>query len=319
MKSIILKTSDHYLTHLIWEEPALQPLLGTESVQSSYRRMAAEIARAQRALHGREQARSTRHLLLNRLCDVLGWTLSDEETVETAEGTEDAGAPLLIDGEATLARVRALGPDAPLDLPPMGIHRRFAPSLSMVRVLEERQLAWGILLNAYELRLIRRAEGFIASHISFDLTAIAEGGQAGYAAWRLVWALLRAEALQADPPILKRVVTLGREHQEKVGEGLGRQVQEAVVAFVQGIVSHPTNREKLPQPMAAEYLREVYAQALRVLYRVLFTLYAESRSLLPVDIPTYRDGYSLTRLARFVTDPDTDPRRRPNQGEDSWN
>ena len=167
--------SDYYLTHLIWEEPALQPLLGTESVQSSYRRMAAEIARAQRALHGREQARSTRHLLLNRLCDVLGWTLSDEETVETAEGTEDAGAPLLIDGEATLARVRALGPDAPLDLPPMGIHRRFAPSLSMVRVLEERQLAWGILLNAYELRLIRRAEGFIASHISFDLTAIAEG------------------------------------------------------------------------------------------------------------------------------------------------
>jgi hypothetical protein len=303
--------SEYYLTHLMWDEPRLKPLLGSESAQSSYHRAATIISHAQRALRAREQPRSTRTLLLKPLGELLGWALGDEETVETGEGAEDAGTPLVLNGQGVFARLRALAPDAPLDLPPTGLHRRFAPTLSMVRVLEEQKLAWGLLLNAYELCLLRRAEGFVASHISFDLTSIAEGSQPGYDAWKLLWALLRDEALQADPPVLERVVTFGREHQERVGEGLGRQVQEALVAFVQGMVTHPGNRDRLPQPISHDDLRTIYAESLRVLYRILFALYAESRNLLPLDLPTYRDGYALTRLARNATRPETDPRRRP--------
>jgi hypothetical protein len=303
--------SEYYLYHLMWDEPKLKPLLGTESGQSSYRRAATIISHAQRALRAREQPRSTQTLLLKPLGELLGWGLGDEETIETVEGVEDAGAPLILNGQGVFARLRALAPDAPLDLPQSGLHRRFAPTLSMVRVLEEQKLTWGLLLNAYELRLMRRAEGFVASHISFDLTSIAEGSQPGYDAWKLLWALLRDEALQADPPVLERVVTLGREHQERVGEGLGRQVQEALVAFVQGMVSHPANRDRLRQPISHDDLRTIYAESLRVLYRILFALYAESRNLLPLDLPTYRDGYALTRLARLATCPETDPRRRP--------
>lgn len=303
--------SEYYFTRLLWDEPRLSQHLGSDTLDAAYRDAVRVISRAQRQLRAREQARSTRTLLLSPLCEVLGWRLGDEESIETGAGTEDAGAPLLVGDDASFARVRAIEPDAQLDLPPRGIHRRFAPSLSMVRVLEEQKLTWGILLNAYELRLIRRAEGFVSSHIGFDLTSIAEGSKAGYDAWRLLWAILRGDALEAEPPVLEQAAALGREHQEKVGEGLGRQVQEALVALAQGIVSHPANADKIPSPITAEFLRGLHAESLRLLYRILFALYGESRNLLPLDLPTYREGYAVKKLADLATAPDTDPRRRP--------
>ncbi len=304
--------SEYYLRNLLWDEPKLRPLLGLDACNASCRRAAAEVGRAQRALRARHQARSTRTLLLTPLADILSWELGqEEETVETAEGAESAGQALRVDGRS-IARVLAIEPDAPMDLPPTGIHRRFAPTLSVVRALEELNLTWAILLNAYELRLIRRAEGFVSSHVGFDLTSIAEGGQPGFDAWQLLWALLRSEALAAEPMVLERAVANGREHQAGVGAALGGQVQDAIVAFAQGIISHAANRETIPQPVPHDYLTRLYTEALRVLYRILFALYAEARSLLPLDLPTYRDAYSVTRLARRAADPQADPRRNPS-------
>lgn len=302
--------SEYYLTHLLWDEPRIRPLLGLDTLQASYRRAAAEILRAQRALRARQQSRSTQTLLLNPLAEILSWTLGEASTVVTAEREEDAGRPLGVEGK-TVARVVTIGPDAPLDLPPTGVHRRFAPTFSLVRVLEEQSLTWGILLNAYELRLVRRAEGFVSSHIGFDLTSIAQGSQPGFEAWKLLWALLRADALLADPPVLERVVEEGRQHQEGVGKALGEEVEEAVKAFVQGILSHPANAQRRTDLVKPEGLKQLYAESLRVLYRILFVLYGESRNLLPLDIQAYRDGYALTRLARRATDPESDPRLNP--------
>jgi uncharacterized protein (DUF433 family) len=253
--------------------------------------------------------RSTRTLLLNPLAEILGWTLGEEESIQTEVEVEDAGSALLLDGRP-FARIVALGPDAHLDLPPLGHHRRFAPTLSIVRVLEEQNLTWGILLNRFELRLIRRAEGFMSSHIAFDLTSIAAGSPAGFDAWRLLWALLRQDALANQPSVLDRIVAIGREHQEGVSHALGGQVQRAVIEYLQGIISHPENLSRIPQPLAPEFLHRLYAESLRVLYRMLFALYGESRGLLP-DLPTYREGYSITRLARRAVASETDPRRVP--------
>lgn len=302
--------SEYYLTHLLWDEPRLKALLGLDTIQASYRRAAAEILRAQRALRARQQSRSTRTILLNPIAEILGWTLGEASTVATAEGEEDAGQPLLIEGK-TIARVITIGPDAPLDLPVTGTHRRFAPNFSIIRVLEEQNLMWGVLLNAYELRLVRRAEGFVSSYIGFDLTSIAEGSQPGFRAWQLLWALLRADALSTDPPVLERVVEEGRQHQEGVGESLGEQIEGAVVAFVQGILSHPMNAQHHHELINPEGLKQLYTESLRILYRILFVLYGESRNLLPLDMPAYDGGYALTRLARRAAAPETDPRLNP--------
>jgi hypothetical protein len=301
--------SEYYLTHVIWEDPRLRNLLGTDDLNASYRRAASELLRAERALRDRYTPKSTRTLLLNPLAEILGWNIGEEETVQTEVGIEDAGCALLVDGRP-VARVIALGPDAPLDLAPLGHHRRFAPSVSIVRVLEEQDQTWGILLNRFELRLVRRAEGFIASYIAFDLTSIAAGSPAGSDAWRLLWALLRQDAFISEPFLLDRVVSIGREHQERVSGALGTQVQNAIIDFLQGIISHPDNRARLPQPLTESVLKQLYAECLRVLYRMLFALYGESRGLLP-DVPTYRNGYSITKLSRQAVAPETDPRRVP--------
>jgi hypothetical protein len=307
--------SQYFLTRLMWDESRLRGRLGEATVEKAWQAATRAIRDGRRALRDRQQPRSTRTLLLNPLAGILGWRLGTEERLETGEGEEDAGAPLLVDSGEVLARIRALAPDVAFDLPPAGRHRRFAPSLSLVRVLEREALAWGVLINAYEVRLIRRSEGFVSSWMAFDLGAIAEAGEAGRAAWRILWAILRDEALQAVPTVLDEVVALGREHAAMVGAGLGRQVQEAVVAFIQGVLDHPANRGRLDPPVPAPAdLQVLYAEALRVLYRILFILYGESRGLLPTDMATYREGYSLARLVRLATDAATDPPRAGTAG-----
>ncbi len=299
--------SEYFITHLLWDEPQLREHLDSQGAAQTLRRAQSALSHARRELRDRTQATSTRTLLLNPLAEILGWRLGEEERVETAEGTEEAGAPLLDDGGSPVARVRVVAPDAHLDLAPAGLHRRYAPHLSLVRVLEDQGLSWGILANAHELRLVRRAEGFIASHLALSLTDLADGSAASPDIWRLMWGLLRQQAWE-PPPVADRVVALSREHQARVGTGLGRQVQAAVEALLRGVIGHPDNAGRLPE-ITPEVLRDLYGQNLRFLYRLLFVLYAEARNLLPVDLPTYREGYSLARLAALATDPRTDPRR----------
>lgn len=300
--------SEYFLTRLLWEEPSLRDYTGQLSAQDSFKRAFRTVRESQKALRDRRQVRSTESLLVEPLSEILGWNLEDRERIDTDFGAEDAGRALLGPNGQPIARVIAVPPDAAMDAAPEGYHRRFAPSSSLARVLEETNLNWGILVNAYRLRVIRRKDGLLTSSLEFDLSAIADAGHDGFEAWRVAWALLRNESWQAAPCVLDRIVTLGRDHMQRVNENLGLQVQNAIVSFCQGILDNPRNRELLDSVPAEELLPKLYSQALKVLYRLLFILYAESRNLLPMDLPTYRDGYSLTRLSRRATNPETDPR-----------
>jgi len=228
------------------------------------------------------------------------------KTRSELEQEEEAGAPLL-DGEddRVLGRALCISPDAHLEAAPAGLHRRFAPTQSLARVLREEDLDYGMLLNAFELRLVCTV-GTLPSHIGFDLTAIAEGTEPGLQAWKLMHALLNQPALGAEPPLLDRVRKIGAEHQLSVSNTLGRQVQQAIVRLMQGVLDHPDNKEKLPATISEQFLHELYQESLRYLYRLLFILYAEDLNLLPMDVLTYREGYSLNRLIRLAREPGQD-------------
>jgi hypothetical protein len=293
--------SEYYFTQVIWEDTAVKADLDVSGANGALRRAATLISRAQRTLVERQRPASTQSALLLPLAELLGWQLGEPERVETEEGSEEAGAALLDSEGKPLARVRWLAPDAPMDLPSERVHRRFAPTLSMVRVLEEENLTWGLLLNAYELRLIRRAEGFVHSSLSVDLATMVEDPEDGPRSWRLIWGLLRAGAWTTTPAVLDRAVMQAKDHAAKVGKGLGQQVQQAVVDLVQGILDHPDNAARRSELIDSAALARLYRQALRTLYRCLFVLYGEARGLLPLDIPTYRESYSLSRLSRLAT------------------
>ncbi len=293
--------SEYYCTRLLWTDPQLGPEIDQDAAEKLYKRASSTVRFAQRQLRDRELARSTYTLLLDRLAELLGWRLGKAGKIVTElEQEEEGGAPLL-DGEdnRVLGRALCIAPDAHLDAAPAGLHRRFAPTQSLARVLREQDLAYGMLLNAFELRLVCTV-GILPSHIGFDLTAIAEGTEPGLQAWKLMHALLSQPVLAAEPPLLDRVRKIGAEHQLSVSNTLGRQVQQAIVRLMQGVLDHPDNRQSLPETISDSFLHELYQESLRYLYRLLFILYAEDLNLLPMDVLTYREGYSLSRLIRLA-------------------
>jgi hypothetical protein len=312
--------SEYYLHKILPQEAKLAPRLDAAGAERAWRPIASLLRNAHRELRGSRQARVTRRVLLDPLAGILGWRLGDPEVISTSEGEEDGSQPLFLNGsEKAAARVLAIPAEASLDLPPEGLHRRFAPSHSLVRALEQEGLTWGILLNAYELRVVRRSEGFVSSHLAFSLLDLAADIPGARDAWRLLWGLLRGDAWQPAPTLLDEVVRLGREHQQEVGGILGSQVPAAVERLLQGALAHPANRETLAPFLASPasrraLLEHLHGGALNYLYRILFVLYAEARGLLPLDMPAYRDGYALSGargLVHRVMNRATDPRSNP--------
>lgn len=309
--------SEYFLRRILPSESKLLPRLDSSGADRSWREFSSALRGAHRELRGSRQARVTRRVLLDPLARLLNWELGDPSVVATSLGEEDGSQTLSVDdGKNIVARVLAVPAESSLDLPPEGLHRRFAPAHSLVRVLEQEGLTWGILLNAYELRLVRRSEGFVSSHLAFSLLDLAGDVPGARDAWNLIWGLLRGEAWSPAPALLDEVVRLGREHQQEVGDNLGSQVPAAVERLLEGALSHPANHEALA-PFLEDLsrrralLEHLHAGALQYLYRILFVLYAEARGLLPLDMPAYRDGYALSGargLVRRVMNRATDPR-----------
>jgi len=282
---------------LIWLDRKWQQKLDIATAQKHFQQnVRSVINRALRNLAERQQARATAHYLLRSLAELLNWKLGDKpEYVETSEGEEEVGYAVFVDGNEPLLFVRTLVPDASFDSPPEGRHRRFAPTLAMERALREKAHNFGILLNGTSLRLLH-FEGGMRSWMEVDLTAIGDGTKDGEKAWMLLWAFLRAEALKQK--YLQEAVKEAQSHAQKVGEDLGWQVQEAIKTFISAVINHPENAQIKSQ--LVNQLPDLYEQTLCFFYRLLFILYAEARGLLPLDLPFYRDGYSLARWAKWA-------------------
>ena len=309
--------SEYYLHKILPQETKLAARLDAPGAGRAWRDLSSLLRHAHRELRGSRQARVTRRVLLDPLAELLSWRVGEPSTVATSLGEEDGSQPLFLNGnEKPAARVLAIPAESSLDLPPEGLHRRFAPAHSLVRILEQEGFTWGILLNAYELRLVRRSEGFVSSHLAFSLLDLTGDVPGARDAWNLMWGLLRGEAWYPAPALLDEVVRLGREHQQEVGSVLGSQVPAAVERLLEGALSHPGNQQALApfvnDPSRRRALLEhLHAGALQYLYRILFVLYAEARGLLPLDMPAYRDGYALSGargLVRRVMNRATDPR-----------
>ncbi len=102
----------------------------------------------------------------------------------------------------------------------------------------------------------------------------------------LLWTLAGAHALQQPgPQALLARVEASNQYAARVCRSLGDGVLAALPALTAALAAG--HRQRGGQP---------YDQALTVVYRVLFLLFAEARGLVPVWHPVYREAYTIDAL-----------------------
>ena len=147
--------SEYFCTQLLGTDPQLRTWLDTDAAEATYKKASAVVRSAQRSLRDREQAAQPPSSSCNHspICSA-GGSVNDRGSPPRSKRRKGACHCWRPDADRILARAVCIAPDAHLDAAPPGLHRRFAPSLSLTRVLRESALTYGVLLNAFELRLV---------------------------------------------------------------------------------------------------------------------------------------------------------------------
>ncbi len=122
------------------------------------------------------------------------------------------------------------------------------------------------------------------------------------ASFTAFWILARAGAFDlatetAEPPggacrVIERLAARGAQFQDRVREDLQLGVVEALSALAR----------EIDRSRSVQLTAPALDQALTLVYRILFLLFAESRDLVPRHHPIYSRAYSMTTLCREALD-----------------
>ena len=159
---------------------------------------------------------------------------------------------------------------------------------------------WAIVSNGRRLRLLRDNASLTRhAYVDFDLAAMLDGEQ--YSDFRLLWLTCHRTRFEGERP---ESCLLERWTQEAASSGvraLDRQrvgVERALTALGEGFIGQP-NPELRRRLRSGELSTENYhRQVLRVIYRLLFLLVAESRDLL---VTPDADAAARKRYDRFYS------------------
>ena len=141
-----------------------------------------------------------------------------------------------------------------------------------------RSARWCALFNGTHLRLLDAALPYSRRFVQFDLDTVADD-EGTFAAFSYVMGCL--------PGSLRSLVDASERHGAAVCRSLKDGVLSASADVLRALL-RPSSR-----PDAS------FEQALTIVYRILFLLFAEARGLVPVWHPVYRDSYSVAVLARL--------------------
>jgi hypothetical protein len=143
-----------------------------------------------------------------------------------------------------------------------------------------RSARWCALFNGISLRLLDAARPHSGRYAQFDLDAVADDERT-FAALSFV--------LQRFPSALDKLVDESERHGTDVCRSLKDGVLTASGDVLAALVRPTRTRKALPA--------DSFEQALTIVYRILFLLFAESRRLVPLWHPVYRDSYSIEALS----------------------
>ncbi|TNF13031.1 MAG: SAM-dependent DNA methyltransferase [Rhodobacteraceae bacterium] len=209
--------------------------------------------------------------------------------------TPDGRVPVVVAPEDGLDRARHEGGAS---------GRRRSPALLLQDALNASDAAlWGLVTDGKRIRLMRDSVRLgRPAFLEADLGAILDTDDLGAFAglWRLIHRTRFGQGEAVEGP-LERWTKAAAEQGVAARERLRDGVEAALRALGAGALADPATRVRLE---AEEHPAEaLHAEALRVVYRLIFVLTTEDRDLLhapdatDVARETYAEGYALTRLA----------------------
>ena len=178
------------------------------------------------------------------------------------------------------------------------------PSYQIYFYMLHSGVEWGILTNGKLWRLYHRESAHkLDVYYEVDLEELLRTGKVER--FLYFYAFFRREAFTPSTGsgqlhgtlCLDELLRVSVEYAHSVGNSLKSQVYDALRHLAQGFLDYPGNG----LTTTPETLKDSYDNALILLYRLIFILYAEARELLPVrESELYRDTYSLLAIKSAV-------------------
>ena len=241
-----------------------------------------------------------------------------------ARGTELDGRTYAISHRATNRAntpVQIIGARDPagLDKKPANATRRMSAHALVQEFLNLHDQLYGLVTDGQVLRLLRDSSRLVKqSYLEFDLDRIFTDGL--FADFAVLYRLLHATRLPltndtAAESLIERYHQDSLDQGARIREGLSKAVEQAILDFGNGFLSHPDN-DGLRAAVANGEISadDYYRQLLQLIYRLLFLMVIEERDLIfSVDAPRaqrdiHRRFYSVARLRhlsekRYLADP----------------
>jgi hypothetical protein len=166
---------------------------------------------------------------------------------------------------------------------------------------------WGIVTNGISFRILRQFyHTTTKAYVEFDLENIFRSRS--FSDFRLLYRtahvsrFLLFDEKKADDKtkqtcILEEFYEQSKAAGVSAGEDLRKNVKVAIESLANGFLT-PDLAQKMAQD--EDFCRNYYAEILRVIYRMIFLLFAEQRGMLPTRGSLYAEEYSMNRLREIA-------------------
>ena len=202
-------------------------------------------------------------------------------------------------GPALAATLRSSGRAVALLVTPWGDTREPLWRLAVTQAAR-RDAAWCLIFNGLQLRIVDAGRLYARRHLEIDLDLAIDQPRA-FAALLWIFGAPALAAAPADPRSLHALVAASDRHAAGVCRSLRDGVLAASVEVLRALIAHRVRLPPSPRGVGGTGQPDTtgtdgFAQALTIVYRMLFLLFAEARALVPLWHPIYRESYSLEGL-----------------------
>jgi hypothetical protein len=151
-----------------------------------------------------------------------------------------------------------------------------------------RSSTWCLLFNGARLRIVDAGRLYARRYLEFDLDPAIDDPRSLLVMWRTMNASVLGGPA-ANGTSLHALVSASDRHASTVCRSLRDGVLTASGDVLGALAARAQHRAGLP-------LHDSFEQALTIVYRILFLLFAEARTLVPLWHPVYRESYSIESL-----------------------